>query len=115
MAEIAPRQPLFDLGLHFFVAQSPAKLQIHHPQVNPSRGGGPAHARVEEFFEWLEQLALAQKLVYFLKLLVQPIQTWIDEAVAKTQLLRYRFAHNLFYITQIISAKYFLTFSVRTN
>jgi hypothetical protein len=58
---------------------------------------------------------LAHKLVHFLELFVQLIQTRIDEPVAQTQLLRYCSALVFFYINPIFTPKNFLTFSARTN
>src|SRR5918993_3537761 len=106
MAEIAPRQPLSHLNLNFLVTQSPAELKIHHPKINPRGRPGSTHTLVEDFFKRLEQRPLAQKLVDFLELLVQLIQTRIDEAVAKTHLLRYCSAHVFFYINPIFTPKY---------
>ena len=102
------------LDLNLLVPQSPAELKIHHPKVNPRGRPGSTHTLVEDFFKRLEQRPLAQKLVDFLELLVQLIQTRIDEAVTKTHLLRYCSAHVFFYINPIFIPKNFLTFSVRT-
>src|SRR5258706_1148143 len=116
MAEIAPRQSFPHLNLDFFVAQSPARLEIHHPKINPRRRTSSPHTLLEQVFTHLEQLVMAQKLVHFIELFVQLIQTRIDKAVAKTQLLGYRFAHDLsLYTIHTFSAKNLLTFSVRTN
>src|SRR4030095_3411920 len=115
MAEVAPRQPFSYLGLDFFVAQPPAKLQIHHAQIDPDRCAGAAHAIIEDFFEGLEQNRIRQKLVDFPKFLIQLVQRGVDKAVAKTHLLRNHFTHDFFYINPLLRPKKIVTFSVRTS
>ena len=60
--------------LNFFVAQSPAKLQIHHAQIDPYGCAGSAHALIENFFEGFDQRGIPQKLVDFLELVVRLVQ-----------------------------------------
>src|SRR2546427_6929320 len=95
MAEITPRKSLADFPLHLFIAQTPAKLQVHHPKINPYRSARTAHTLIENLLERLEQFGLTEKLIDFLKLLVQFIQRGIDKAVAKTELLSYGCTHSL--------------------
>src|SRR5207245_4094997 len=95
MAEITPWKSLSHFPLQFFVAQTPAKLQIHHPKINPYRSARTAHTLIENLLERLEQFGLTEKLIDFLKLLVQFIQRGIDKAVAKTELLSYGCTHSL--------------------
>lgn len=116
MAEVSPRQSFPNFRLNFFVAQSPAKLQIHHAQIDPYGCAGSAYALIENFFEGLDQCWARQKLVDFLELVIQPVQTPIDKAIAKTHLLRYCSTHNLFFYTKAtMIPKKILTFSVRTK
>ena len=116
MAEVSPRQSFPNFRLNFFVAQSPAKLQIHHAQIDPYGCAGSAHTLVEDFFEGIDQCRTRQKLVDFLELFVQLIQRPIDKAIAKTHLLRYRSAHNLYFYTKpTMTPKNIPTFSVRTS
>src|SRR5712692_1786308 len=94
MTEITPRKSLADFPLNFLVAQTPAKLQIHHPKINPYGSARTAQALIENLLERLEQFGLTEKLIDFPKLLVQFIQRGIDKAVAKTELLSYVCAHS---------------------
>jgi len=96
MAEVTPRKSLAHFPLNFFVAQPPAKLQVHHPKVNPYRCTRTAQTLIENLLEGLKQFGLTEKLVDFPKLLVQFIQRGINKAVAKTELLSYGCTHALF-------------------
>src|SRR4029077_11186764 len=78
MAEIAPRQPLSHFPLNFFIAQTPAKLQIHHPKLNPYRCARTAQSLIKNLFKGLHQLRIGQKLIDRLELLVQFIERSID-------------------------------------
>jgi hypothetical protein len=115
MTEITPRKPLADFPLHFFVAQTPAKLQIHHPEINPYRSARTTQALIEDLLERFNQVGLTEKLIDFPKLLVQFIQRGIDKAVAKTELLSYGCTHDLFVPHAVEMTEKKMTFSVRTN
>ena len=94
--KIPPWQSLSDLPLHFFVAQTPAKLEIHHPKIDADRRAGTTQARIENLFKGFDELRIGQKLIDLLQLFVEFIKRSIDKAVPKTHLLRYGSTHDLF-------------------
>jgi hypothetical protein len=116
MAKITPWQSLPDFPLHFFVAQAPAKFQIHHPKINPDCRPGTPQTWIERLFKGLDQLGIGQKFINFCQFFVQFIQRGIDKTVAKTHLLRYGSAHDLaLYTIATLRPKKIVTFSVRTS
>src|ERR1700751_1727238 len=96
VAEIPPRQSFPDFFLNFVVAQSPAKFQVHHPKIDSHGCPRTSQSRIEGFFKRFQQLRVGQKLVNLGQFFVQFIQRSIDEAIAKTHLLRYGSAHYCF-------------------
>ena len=92
-AKIPPRKSLPDFPLHFFVAQAPAKFQVHHPKIDPYGSAGTAKTLIKSLFKGLEQLRIGQKLINLLQFFVQFIQRSIDKTITKTYLLRYWSAH----------------------
>lgn len=116
MAKISPRKPFPDFPLHFFVAQPPAKFQVHHPQVDPYRSTGTTQSRIESLFKRLQQLRIGQKIIDLLQFVVQLVKRSIDKTITKTHLLRYGSVHDsLLYIIVLLRPKKIVTFSVRTN
>src|SRR5262245_29073053 len=116
MAEIPPRQPLPDFSLHFFVAQPPAKLQVHHPKVDPYRSAWTAQTWIEGLFKRFQHSHIGQKLIDLLQFFVQLIERRVDKTVTKTHLLRYGCAHDLFmYTIALFEPKKIVTFSVTTS
>jgi hypothetical protein len=115
MAKVTPRKSLADFPLHFFVAQTPAKLQIHHPKINPYGCPRSAQALIENLLKRREKFRLAEKLIDSLKLLVQFIERGVDKAVAKTELLRYGCTHSQFVPQSLKMTEKKMTFSVRTS
>src|ERR1043166_4724820 len=83
MAEISPWKSLPHFSFSLLVAQPPAKLQIHHPQIDPYRGSRTPQRRIENLFEGLQQFRIAQMLVDLGQLLVQFVQRSINKPSPK--------------------------------
>ena len=92
-AKIAPRQPFSNFPLHLFVAQPPAKFQIHHAKVYAHCSTWTTQTRVEYLFKGFQQPPIRQNLIDLLEFVVQFVKRSINETVTKTHLLRYGSTH----------------------